>query len=96
MTIEELIDMLVTERMSAHYKEFRKDDSNTQSEISLKAARIKYESLILTMPEEHVEVISSFVDGMLQLLASDNERFYRVGVADGINVDNLISRLKNK
>lgn len=94
---EELMDLVVTERMNWHFRHFRKEDPNKgKGALETPDALEKWEHLAARLQPELVTAMIDYLDEMVHLIAADDERYYRAGVEDGIRIDQIIKQIKEK
>ena len=97
MDEEELMDMLITERMSWHIKKFREQYPNEgRDALGRSEAVKKYEAATASMSPDELSRMNECVDDLTELIFGDNERFYRAGIEDGICIDKLIKQIKER
>lgn len=95
MDEEDLIGLVIMERMSWHYRQFRREYPDEGMEAANKSDALSlYEQLASTLPPEDYQTMNDCLDHITSLISGDNERYYRAGIKDGIRIDQLIKQVK--
>lgn len=97
MDEEDLLNMVIMERMSWHCRQFRKErPGEGQGSHRSRYALEQLEKMYARLEPEVIIALNDCVDEMSHLLAADDEMYYRAGIADGIRLDQLIKQIKEK
>lgn len=97
MNEEQLLNLVIMERMSWYYKKFR----SKYPEEGIDKARgsdalLEYERLAYKLKPEDIQKMNDCLDEVMGMISADNERFYRAGIEDGIRLDRFIKQIKEK
>lgn len=97
MDEEDLLNMVIMERMSWHCRRFRKErPGEGKGSHRSRYALEQLEKMYTQLEPEVITALNDCVDEMSHLLAADDEMYYRAGIEDGIRIDQLIKQIKAK
>ncbi|WP_313186940.1 hypothetical protein [Lacrimispora sp.] len=90
MTEQELLDMIVLERISALLATQQKSAEEKQKELRLIS---QAEALIQSLPMSDSQILSQYINYMAEQLAFEEAFLYRHGFIDGIRLGKLFNSL---
>ena len=90
MTEQELLDMIVLERISALLATQKKSAQEREEELRLIS---QAENLIQNLPNSDCQILFQYIDHMTGQLAFEEAFLYRHGFIDGIRVGKLLNSL---
>lgn len=97
MEEEDLINLIVVERMGWHFKQFRKTHPREgKGALENPDALRRLQEMATQLQPELVPALNACIDEMVHLIAADDERYYRAGVEDGIRLEQFVKQMKEK
>ena len=90
MTEQELLDLIVLERISALLETQQKSAEEKQKELRLIS---QAEALIQNLPMSESQILSQYINYMAEQLAFEEAFLYRYGFIDGIRLGKLFNSL---
>ena len=90
MTEQELLDMIISERISELLAAQQKSEEEKQKELRLIS---QAENLIKNLPKADCQILSQYIDHTTGQLAFEAAFLYRQGFIDGVRVLNSLRTL---
>ena len=97
MEKKRLINLIVMERMTFHYRRLQKAPKAAKRDAKKREKLLlRYDRLASALGKEGHLALNNCLDELLGVLSANNERYYRAGVEDGLCIHKWIKHLKKQ